>query len=173
MVSNTDSTAREPTVTKIYIRNSDLTLERPIIVASYSDDTVIADDAHGEGMTVLTVPNQLLGGPSPGSLGMASLVTGWRERAGQMPVKAEAKRRIEAGFSVSDQLNALYDLVNAILQYGTDIHKWPADVTQRKLVYDEGFKYVADIREKTKSHGAAMPRDPGSDKIWPQRLAKK
>jgi hypothetical protein len=157
---------------KIFIRTSDLTDERPIIVASYKDDTMIADDAHGEGMTVMTVPDQLLGGPSPNSLGMASLVAGWRERAGTIPVKAEAKRRIEKSFSISDQLNVLHDMVDTILKYGVDTSKWPADMVQRKAAYDAGRKYIADVREKVRAN-QIMPRDPASDKVWPQRLTRK
>lgn len=158
---------------KVFVRTNDLSNERPIIVASYPDDTTIADDAHGEGMTVLTVPSQVLGGPSKESLGMSSLVAGWREHAGDMPVKAEARRRIEKAFSVSDQLNMLHDMVDAITKHGSDMSKWPADVRQRKMTHDEGIKYIAEVRTKTRAHRDAMPRDPASDKIWPQRLAKK
>ena len=158
---------------KVFIRTDDLGNDRPIVVASYKDDIVIADDAHGAGMTVMTVPDQVLGGPSPGSLGMASLTRGWREHAGDMPVKAEAKRRIEKAFSVSDQLNALFDMVNAITQYGADMSKWPADVRQRKNDYDAGHRYVTEVRNKAQTHIATKPRDPASDKIWPQRPAKK
>lgn len=158
---------------KVFIRTSDLTHDRPIVIASYKDDAVIAADAHGEGVTVMTVPDQVVGGPSPNSLGMASLVAGWRERAGDMPTKAEAKRRIEKSFSVSDQLNVLHDMVDAITKYGADMTKWPADVRQRKMAYEEGRKYIAQVREKVSAHGATMPRDPASDKMWPQRLTRK
>lgn len=159
---------------KVFIRTNDLGNERPIIFASYKDDSLIPDNAHGEGMTVLTLPDGLLGAVSQEALGMASLVKGWREKAGDIPVKSEAKRRIEQGFSTADQLNALHDLIDAMLKYGADISRWPADVQQRKLNYDEGFKYIADVMEKTRAHAsAAMPRDPASDKVWPHRLTKK
>jgi hypothetical protein len=158
---------------KVFIRTADLDKERPIICASYGDDTVIADDAHGEGMTVLTLPSKTLGGPSRESFGMPSLVAGWRGHAGDMPVKAEAKRRIEQAFPVLDQLGALYDIIDTITKHGLDMSKWPADVRQRKLGYDEGFKYIADVNDKARTHAAAMPRDPASDRIWPKRLTKK
>jgi hypothetical protein len=157
---------------KVFIRTNDLSNERPIIVASYPDDATVADDAHGQGMTVLTVPSQVLGGPSKESLGMASLAAGWREQAGDMPVKAEAKRRIESGFSISDQLNMLHEIVDAITKHGADMTKWPADVRQRKMAHDEGRKYIAEVRDKVRAHRAAAPRDPASDKIWPQRMKK-
>jgi hypothetical protein len=157
---------------KVFIKSDQLTHERPIIVASYADDTVIADDAHGPGLTVMTVPNSVLGGPAPESLGMSSLIPGWREKVGSLPVKAEARRRIERSFSISDQLNVLHDMVDAITRHGADPNKWPADVRQRKQVYDEGRRYIADVREKARGH-AVMPRDPASDKAWPQRMTRK
>jgi len=158
-------------VPKVFIRTNDLANERPIIVASYADNTEIADDAHGQGMTVMTLPAFLLGGPSKESLGMSSLVTGWRDKAGAIPVKAEAKRRIERDFSVADQLNILHELVDAILKHGADMSKWPADVRQRKMAHDEGRKYIADVRERARTQ-TIVPRDPASDKLWPQRLKK-
>ena len=105
------------------------------------------------------------------SLGMSSLVTGWRDKAGAIPVKAEAKRRIERDFSVADQLNILHELVDAILKHGADMSKWPADVRQRKMAHDEGRKYIADVRERARTQ-TIVPRDPASDKLWPQRLKK-
>ena len=157
---------------KVFVRTNDLDNERPIIVAKYRDDTVIADDAHGDGVTVLTVPDQVLGGPSKESLGLPSFVAGWRGLVGDIPVKAEAKRRIERSFSISDQLNALNDMVDAILKHGVDMARWPADVRQRKMAYDEGHKYIADVMDKVRAN-ATMPRDPSSDKVWPRRLTKK
>jgi hypothetical protein len=157
---------------KVFIRSSDLTRERPIIAASYQDDYPIPDDAHGEGMTIMTLPHSVLGGPSKDSLGLPSLLPGWRERAGDIPVKAEAKRRITEAFSISDQLNALFDMVDAILKYGTDQNKWPADIAQRKRAYDEARKYIAEVMEKARVHVGVMPRDPSKDNAWPPRLKK-
>jgi hypothetical protein len=159
---------------KVFIRSSDLTRERPIVVASYNDDVDIPDNAHGEGMSVLILPSYLLAGPSTESLGMSSLAKGWRARAGEIPIKAEAQRRIEKGFPVLDQLTLVHEMIDAITKYGTDLSKWPADVRQRKMAYDEGCKYITDVKDKARTHSAGvMPRDPASDKIWPPRLTKK
>jgi hypothetical protein len=158
-------------MTKIFVRTNDLGEERPILIAQYNDGYPIADNAHGDGMTVLTVPREIIGRPSKDSCGLPSLVAGWRDKAGSMPVKAEAQRRIEEGFSTSDQLTALRDMLEAVMTHGVDANAWPPDVKARKIAFDEKWKYVTDIQNKMREH-AVMPRDPASDKVWPQRPRK-
>jgi hypothetical protein len=161
---------------KVFVRTDSLGTQKPTIIAVYPDDSNIPANAHGEGMTILHVPMQAIekvppvNSPEGGRLPVLS--DNWREAAGDMPVKAEAKRRIEEAFPASDQLNSLYEMVDTVVQYGIDITKWPADARQRKVEFDKKWKYVAEVREQLKTHSAAMPRDPSSDKIWPRRLAR-
>jgi hypothetical protein len=159
---------------KVFIRTNDLDGKTPTVVACYADETEIRDDVHGEGMTVLSVPREVIESPKLEiNNGLPYLAANWRERVGSAPVKAEAKRRIDDAFSVSDQLNALHDMIDAIVRYGTDPAKWPEDARHRKVLFDERWKYVADVKAKVREHAAVLPRDPGSDKIWPHRLMKK
>jgi hypothetical protein len=159
---------------KVFIRTTDLNSETPNLIACYPDESSVSDDAHGEGMTVLIVPREVIESPKLEiNGGMPYLATNWRERSGAMPVKAEAKRRIDDAFSVSDQLTALHDMIDAITRYGADASKWPEDVRHRKVTFDERWKYVTEVTDKIREHAQAPPRDPSSDKIWPRRLAKK
>jgi hypothetical protein len=160
---------------KVFIRTNDLNEETPIVVACYDDEKAVPDDAHGAGMTVLTLPRELIESPRIElNGGMPFLAKNWRERAGTMPVEAEARRRIDDAFPVSEQLSALHDMLDAIMRHGADVSKWPEDVRHRKALFDQRWKYVSDVVSKSLEHArTAAPRDPSSDKIWPQRMAKK
>jgi hypothetical protein len=173
MVFGANGTASGGFAMKVFIRASELMAERPLVVAHYSDETLIRDDAHGEGLIVLTLPQDVITGPSKTSHGFSSLAAGWRERAGSMPVDAEAKRRIEETFPIADQIESMRDVIDSVLKHGADTSKWPADVKQRKAGYDEKWKYVTEVMAKRREHTTVMPRDPSSDKIWPRRLPGK
>jgi hypothetical protein len=158
---------------KVFIRTNDLNSETPVVIACYDDEKSVSDDAHGAGMTVLTLPRELVESPKlEVNGGMPYLAKNWRERAGAMPVKAEAQRRINEAFSISEQLIALHDMIDAVIKYGADSSKWPEDVRHRKVLMDERWKYVSDVNNKIREHANMPPRDPASDKIWPQRLKK-
>jgi hypothetical protein len=152
---------------KVFIRSDQATVEKPAILGYYPDDASIPDDAHPNAM-IVTVPNGVL----EMSGGMPRLAKDWRERAGSLPVGAEAKRRIESAFSIHDQLQAIHDVQEAMLTHGPDQSKWPSSARQLKASHDEKWKYVAEVRAKAQEHATALPNDPSSDKIWPRRLTK-
>jgi len=157
---------------KVFIRTGDLSSDTPTVIACYSDEVSIKNNAHGEGMTVLHLPAAAIEGPNETNRNVPRLFAKWRELAGSMPVEAEAKSRIEEAFPSFEQLDALRDLMESAMKYGWDAAKWPADAQQRKRSYDEKWKYVADVKDKAREHSAALPRDLGSDKVWPHRLTK-
>ena len=163
---------------KVYIKTEEMAGEKPFIIAFYPDDAIVPDNAHGEGVTVVSVPMGAIKLPLPDSpdaqagFSMPHLAPNWRELAGAAPVQAEAKRRIESAFPLSDQLSSLYDMVDAITKHGPDISRWPADVRQRKTAFDEKWKYVADVKAKAHEQGATVARDPSNDKLWPRRPIK-
>ena len=155
---------------KVFIRTSELSAKKPNVVAFYPDSTDIGDDAHGDGMTVLILPQAVV---TADRLGMIFLDESWRERAGSLPVDAEAKRRIDEAFTVSEQVEALRDLVQFLIEHGADVSNWPADAKERKALLDERWRYIDEVRERARAHGRAPPFDPSSDKAWPRRMTKK
>jgi hypothetical protein len=157
---------------KIFIRADDLAAKRPTIIAAYEDNVEIADNAHGDGMTVLYLPKDVMKIPKAGEVeggGMMYLAPDWRERAGSMPVEGEAKRRIEEVFSISDRLNVLQDMIEAITTHGADSSRWPPEARKNKTSFDEQQRYITEVRSKAREHLAALPRDPSGEKLWPQR----
>jgi hypothetical protein len=159
---------------KVFVRTESLGTEKPAVIAFYPDDSNIPANAHGDGITVLNVPMQVIEIPAAGigEFRLPSLTSNWREAAGDMPVKAEVRRRIETEFPTSEQISSLFELIDALIRHGSDISKWPTDVRQRKAEFDKKWKYVTEVQEHGKTHAAVMPRDPSSDKIWPRRLAR-
>jgi hypothetical protein len=155
---------------KIFVRTNDLTAERPTVIAAYTDDTVIADNAHGDGMTILSLPKEVIRNPETFGSGMLFLSPDWRERAGSMPVEGEAKRRIDDVFTIYDRLNALQDMIDAITTHGADASRWPPEARKCKTAFDEQRKYITEVRDRLRQHIAAPPRDPSGEKLWPQRL---
>jgi hypothetical protein len=155
---------------KVFVRRSDLNSAAPRIVASYPDNTDVMDDAYGEGITVLNLPPNVL--LADGGLGMV-LAQDWRQHAGTLPVKTEAKRRIERVFTISDQLNALHEIIAIMMQHGSDPSQWPDQTKARSAALEELWNYIDEVRERARAHASAIPYDPSSDKVWPPRPAKK
>jgi hypothetical protein len=160
---------------KVFVRTSNLAEEKPIVIAFYPDTSNVKDDAHGDGVTVLSLPMSALVTPDPRNKGvnLYTLSSDWRQTSGSLSVKGEAKRRIEQVFSISDQLNALHEIIDIVVKHGADASRWPGSVRDRKIELDEKWNYIGEVRERVRSHEPAMPHNPGSDKAWPRRLAKK
>ena len=97
------------------------------------------------------------------------LAQDWRERAGAMPMQAEARRRIDAVLSSDDQMLLLHDMQNLLIQHGTDVAKWPTEARARKADIDQKWTYVRDIKERVRAMKSA-PANPASDKNWPTRI---
>jgi hypothetical protein len=156
---------------RVFIRSEHLGEDEPIVVGAYPDESPVKEDAHGDGVTVLTLPDGLVKSDVDKG-GLLTLIKDWRARAGTLPVKTEAKRRIGEVLTISDQLNALAELVDLITKHGADVSSWPEDAKQHKAQFDERRNYVGEVLERARAT-PVMPRDPGSDKVWPRRLAKK
>jgi len=152
---------------KVFVRTGDLSTDEPVVIATYSDESHVADSAHGDGMSVLTLPPDAVAMHD----GMPHLRKDWRDRAGPMPVAAEAKRRVEREFPVDKQIDALRELIALILANGTESAKWPEGIRARMAEIDEQFRFIDEIKQRAKDHPVA-PLDPGSDKLWPRRAAR-
>jgi hypothetical protein len=165
---------------KVFIRTDQLNEQKPQIIATYPDESSVSSSAHGEGVTILTLPTDVLArnvrrpGQQPyvrrSKFNLPTLVNDWRQRAGTIPVEAEAKRRIGDAIASNDEL---LKILNDIMTFGADVSKWPPDAVQRKIELDEKRNYIDAVRKQMLIHSAAMPYDPSSDKIWPQRILKK
>jgi hypothetical protein len=157
---------------KVFIRTSELSgSEPPTVIAFYDDNADIAPDAHGPGTTVLTLPGKVLD-RDPEYRRPPRLARDWRDRAGSLPVEAEANRRVEDVLPAADQAATLHELVDLIIKHGTDVSKWPTDAKNRKAEIDEAWTYVRGVRSRARSLKSAPP-DLASDKAWPTRIAKK
>jgi hypothetical protein len=154
---------------KVFLRSEDLASgEPPTVIASYDDNASVPADAHGAGMIVVTVPANLIDYHNR----LPRLVPDWRERAGPALMAAEADRRIGEVLSPAEQQSTLYEMIQFILQHGTDISTWPADAQERKADIDNMWNYVREVRQRQQSM-ASVPANPGSDKVWPIRVAKR
>jgi hypothetical protein len=156
---------------KVFIRSSDLTGEKPRVIAFYPDGSDVPDNAHGDGITVLNLPMSVLVREAYDPVPV--LAEDWRARAGSLVVEAEAKRRIDEALPLSEQIGALREMISFIVQYGVNVSEWPAAATARKAELDELWNYIDEIRERARAHMPAIPPNPVSDKVWPRRLAKK
>jgi len=156
---------------KVFVRNSDLALGgQPPVLAFYPDDSSISDDAHGEGVTVLNLPESAVTKEKPRSgrgVFRYVLVHNWRNVGGEQIANSEAARRIKKVLSESDQLAALWDILGYVLKYGIDATKWPPEALARKNELDEKFNYVQKVKERAKVHSPNMPLQPASDAAWP------
>lgn len=156
---------------KVFVRSSNLAGERPVVLAFYPDDSNVGNDAHGEGVTILTLPMEAI--EKGEHSGLPSLVKDWRARAKSIPIHAEAKRRIEEAFTIEDQVNALREMIEMIMEHGLDSERWPVAARERKIAIDEKWSYIDEVKERARAHSPNVLINPDSDKLWPRRLTKK
>jgi hypothetical protein len=174
---------------KVFVPTSQLGEVKPKILGVYPDNSSIADDAHGEGVTVLTVPGSAIVYDMPfgipgkplGPEGFRQKIKGnrpmlaadWRQKAGAMPVEAEAKRRIAEAFPLDEQILSLLNIIDTIVTNGTDVSKWPYAAQQLKNELDQKRRYISEVKARAQQNVQVLPSDPGNDHIWPPRLPKK
>jgi hypothetical protein len=157
---------------KVFIRTSELTSDKPHVIAFYPDGSNIKNDAHGTGLTVLTVPDTVLA-QGDAADPIPKLIKDWRTRAGSVIVESEAKRRIDEALSSIDRFTTLREVIEFVVQHGSDVSKWPSEAKARKAEIDELWRYLGEIRERARAHASVIPHDPGSDKVWPRRPIKR
>jgi hypothetical protein len=168
-------------IMKVFIRTSDLGEKSPRLIAFYRDESAVPDDAHGEGMTVLTLPANAMiaerlyadAPPEAGEPIIMRLADDWRQRVGPTVLEAQATQRINEAFSPAEQISALRETVDLVIKHGPDASSWPTSAKQRKAEIDEKWKYIGEIKERLRALMPSMPADPTSDKAWPMRLAKR
>lgn len=157
---------------KVFVRTGDLAIgDKPRVLAFYPDSTEVKDDAHGDGVTVLTLPSNAVVRQGRGRRGggMFVLADDWRDRAGSLPVEMEAKRRSDEVFPLAEQISSLRETVQNIFTHGSDPTQWPDDLKTRKAELDEKWRYLGEVKDRARASASAPLIDLRSDKIWPRR----
>jgi hypothetical protein len=161
---------------QVFIRSTDVGATNPLVIACYPESRQVESDTHGPGMSVYVVPVEAIQQPvldDPSNVARAPmLVDNWQSISGMTPLMAEASRRVNEAFSLSERLASVHHTMEGVMKYGTDLSKWPLDMRQRKADFDEKWKYVEQINERVRAHAASNPQDLSSDKAWPARPKK-
>jgi hypothetical protein len=159
---------------KVFVRSSDLASGEKIpVVAYYDDDSPVTATAHGAGITVISIPPQLLmherieGEPSAG-FGTAFLSPDWHTHAGPEVMRGEARRRADMVLPPEQRLIALYELINLMLAHGADAARWPTDAKNRLADLQRQFDYVQKVYAVAATFQQA-PVNPASDSHWPNK----
>ena len=154
---------------KVFIKTSELSQHSPNVIASYPDNSDVAANAHGDGVIVVTVPQNLIQSVTDSNFqSRVKLVEGWRERAGKTIMVAEAERRALEVFPRDQQVRAINELVFSVLRHGPDPEKWPNEAKQRYIKIDQLWKYLGALDEVVAGRVQA-PTNPLSDEHWPTR----
>lgn len=157
---------------KIFIRSGDVTADNIMVMASYSDNTDIADDAHGSGYSVMYVPdNAIERRQLPGQPEAMYLKSNWRESADAI-MNGESTRRIAEIFPDDSQRAALAETNSNMMAYGLNIADWPADARTRKGMFDAGWNYITSVKQTAEALKSAVPANPSDDSHWPNKPAK-
>jgi hypothetical protein len=107
---------------KVFVRDDE-------VIAYYDDNADVSSDAHGAGVTMLTVPgNAITHEMDPNHVlpPRVKLAHDWRTRS------AETKR--------TDRLGTLHELVELVIHHGSNIAAWPAEAKTRKSEIDKMWK---------------------------------
>jgi hypothetical protein len=156
---------------KIFIRKSSLGEKNPEIVASYGSDQPVNANTHGNDMSMFEIPDGLVSLALLPDETMPRLPEDWRERLTEPAVQAEAKRRIDEALSPIEQITTLHELVEFVLQHGSEIEHWPDSAKRRKADIDKTWDYVRAVKESARTI-KSLPATLSHDKHWPERLAK-
>lgn len=153
---------------KVFVKRSDLSNDGgdTDILAYYDDNVEIDPKAHGDNAVMLTAPASAIAG--------MKLVAGWRDKYRQQIIAHEATNRIYDVFPEYSQRNSIMELDSYIIQFGTDVTKWPAAARARKGEIDRCWNYVNSVRSKATamSQGGPLPANPSSDANWPMRISQ-
>lgn len=156
-----------------FVSRNDLnrTGDDPIpVVAFYEASVDISSDAHGEGMTVITVPSDAIESGTPG-IGPV-LAPGWRDKYRAEVAGGEASRRILEVFPDHSQRNSSAEYSNYITLHGADTSRWPQAAQLRRAEIERAWTYVNAVRTaNAKLVTSTLPRDPTANGHWPARIA--
>jgi len=137
------------------------------IVAVYEDGVRVADNAHPGAQRVFVRPGDIV----LGDFGRAVLRKGWRDALAES-VDEEAEHRILETFPASSQRIAALKLVLAIIDYGSDPKKWPADARELLDQVRKGVSFIASMNAQAdllRNKGVGVP---GANGNWPSKPDK-
>jgi hypothetical protein len=160
---------------KIFIKTDELNQKNPRVMASYQAERTptINENTH-PGMTMFVIPEipfkmtKEHPGDFPGSLPI--MPDGWKETLGPHIMNGEAQKRIAEVLPPEDQMLSLYELLDMLLQHGTNVTKWPTSAQNRKAEIADAWDYAREVTARA-SNFKMMPATVDSDKNWPARPA--
>jgi hypothetical protein len=142
------------------------------ILATYEDNVVISPKAHGDDAIMVSVPSSAVTVDASRGADQFVLAKGWRDSFKPQIANDEARDRILDVFPEESQRYSIYELETYMLQYGTDIAKWPAAARTRKNEIDRCWNYVNAVRARSTAFAnGTLPHDPTADSNWPSRIA--
>jgi hypothetical protein len=108
---------------KVFIHRSEMAQNNPQVLASYPDDSEVADSAHGTGVMVFTVSADALTQKEVGGMRVQALAGDWRQRSEQANV-----------LTMRERVNMLHELLQLVIKHGADTKQWPAPDRERHVV---------------------------------------
>jgi hypothetical protein len=155
---------------QVIVRRADLGEQQPNVLAFFPDSTDIrSTQSYGDGITIMTVPDNAVLPAPPGLPGGHVLAANWRSFP-NVVVNAEANRRVQISFPDYMQRNANQDQTKSITSHGADTSQWPQDALDRKASADAGWNFVNAVREVSDAMIGGMPLDPTDDAHWPIQI---
>jgi hypothetical protein len=160
---------------QFFVRSTDLSLTNPPIIALHPESRRVDPTTYGTGMSIYWLTMDAVLHPAPGSGMGLRLVTNWQSFAVAAPaLAAQAAVRIQESFSLSEQIESLYQSIVMMEAHGTDISKWPPEARNAKAEIDAKWQYVKDVMARAKaSMNGTGGAETGSDKFWPAPPIKK
>lgn len=117
---------------KAFVRSTDLGRGKEVdVVAYYEDGVDVPPDAHGPGMSIITVAPGTLIPPkqTPDGMrrGMPRLPQDWEQRSAHF-------------FPAAERTASVYELVSFVIEHGADVSKWPASAKERTAKIKQKWK---------------------------------
>jgi len=154
---------------QVFVRSTDVGSTNPVVVAMYPETRPVDPNTHGQGLSIYVLPMEAIQQPSDATGQVPTLVDNWQS---MIVPGSMAATRIAETFAVQAQIESLHHTIETMLQYGSDMSRWPLDAKQQKANADEKWKYVDAVNMRAKEHIANPPHDMASDKVWPAKPTK-
>jgi hypothetical protein len=154
---------------QILINRSEFAKNPVEVIAYYDEGVEIDTKIHGDDVVVLHLPESAVRFVDTHMI----LVPDWRDRYKDAVVADEAQRRIEDAFPEDEQSNTALELTTYMLDYGTDVARWPPAAKARKAEADRCLNYVKSVRSRrAEMLKGNLPANPNADSFWPTRIKR-
>jgi len=125
---------------QIIVRRSEIDRHDAVarVVAYYDDHVQFSLAAHGEGLTVVSLPIEAI--ETRG--GMPTLKADWRDKF--------KGARVGEPFSLQDQVASVAEMLTLLLE-NADTTKWPERVRNRRAEFDKAWAHLKAARNASRS----------------------